>query len=150
MTGIDYDKYRVARMGHFVGIRWTQLPKYSSFLAASLGESRSFQSSWPYSGVTLFIELRVRNRTRMDLLIVLWCGGFLLLRFSSPFRSDVDQLVPFSFLASGPAAILASTSAEHEQAFSELQSIAMAVTAQHQGTDILESRTQPVLFGFQV
>ena len=83
----------------------------------------------------------------MDLLIVLWCGGFLLLRFSSPFRSDVDQL---SFLASGPAAILASTSAEHEQAFSELQSIAMAVTAQHQGTDILESRTQPVLFGFQV
>ena len=60
-------------------------------------------------------------------------GGFLLLRFSSPFRSDVDQLVPFSFLASGPAAILASTSAEHEQAFSELQSIAMAVTAQHQG-----------------
>ena len=62
--------------------------------------------------------------------VVLWwfsSSPSLLLSIKEVLRI-VDQLVSFSFLASELG------SAEHEQAFSELQSIAMAVTGQHQGT----------------
>ena len=61
------------------------------------------------------------------------CGCFLL-RFSSPIEFIPKSTLVVLILASGihPAH-------EHEQADSELQSIAMAVTAQHQGS-ILYSR----------
>ena len=62
-----------------------------------------------------------------------WFSSSLLL--SSPFKKSFHpMLINLSRSHSGPAAILAPNSAEHEQAFSELQSIAMAVTAQHQGS----------------